>query len=678
MNNLLIIGGYNLIIERRAWFLLKGIKRIYMSMISPSSSYFAEVRRVSFAEQKLEKASRQIGNHRKNNILVHSEWVKAVKHPSWGVRIALIKKVSTPHQAPSENFIQSIKTHLERVKNKITQSTKIKQKNIARFFYSPSATLPAPKLKPIASAKSPLTAIREELEQLDNLKKELLSLNLGGQNLKLVGEASKKIDKLKLSYAQCKQFESQEIDAKNSKANKKLEEIYLKIFRQRNELIFLMKPLKISTWAIKYFDGEINEYKEVGLGKAKRVWIANSLDPSPHAFFTPLGSERGFSLKGYFKKAEIAEEVKIAKNISNSLFKATLRPLVVQSFASGDAAKIVEGVLKKYTNLAAFAEALSNPPEVKKFFIEQMKMSQEQATILLDKLSIEQWGNVGANLAVEMEEVGDSKRINGAYTVKTLKATRDVEKEISRARDSLDQIIETPTPEQFQNDFKNRALLAKGFLRGVKDLHAAGYVHGDLKPENILVYTQSYEEGVVKKVKLSDFGKTQKIKDNEEKIHTGNQRFAAVEGKISKKAEVYSSALVLIRMLEEGLLQSDLMIYPPTTRKPPNNSSLNLRGIEKFLVENAACPQVKAVGLKAKVKLLGRLLVKPSKSVSAAAQHEVHGYIDALIAKMKEKELADEKKLTALGDLLKSMTLTNTQDRLTMEQVFTRYENLEI
>ncbi|KIC75653.1 hypothetical protein DB41_HI00070 [Neochlamydia sp. TUME1] len=649
-----------------------------MSMISPSSSYVAEVRRVSFAEQKLEKVSRQIGNHRKDNTLERSQWLKAVKHPTSEVRAARIEKISTPSQVPSEKFIQSIKAHLERVKNKITHFIKIKQRNIPEVFYPPSSTLSAQKLKPMTSAKNPLIAIRAELEQLDNLKEQLLSLNLGGQNLKLVERVSKKIDELKLLYAQCKQLESQEISDKSGAGNKKLEGIYLKIFRKRNDIIVLMQPLKISAWAIKYFDGEINEYKEVGLGKAKRVWITNSLDPSPHAFFTPVGSENGFTLKSYFKKAEIAEEVKTAKDIKNSLFKATLHPLIAQSFDSANAAKIVDGVLKKYINLAAFSEALSNQSEIKKYFIEEIKMSMEQATILLDKLSLEQWDNLGANLAVEMEEVAASKRINGAYTVKTFKATRDLEKEIRTVRDSLDQIIETPTPDQFQDDFKNRALLARGFLKGVKDLHAAGYVHGDLKPENILVYTQPKEEGMVKEVKLSDFGKTQKIKDNEEKIHTGNQRFAAVEGKISKKAEVYSSALVLIRILEEGLLQSDLMIHPPTTRKSSGHSSLNLRGVERFLVENAACPQVKAVGLKAKVKLLGRLLSKPSKSASAAAQHEVHGYIDALIAKMKEKELADEKKLTALGDLLKSMTLTNTQDRLTMEQVLTRYERLEI
>lgn len=113
---------------------------------------------------------------------------------------------------------------------------------------------------------------------------------------------------------------------------------------------------------------------------------------------------------------------------------------------------------------------------------------------------------------------------------------------------------------------EDRLMMCAQIVSGLSALHSIGLVHGDLKPENVLFFAK---DGKIH-VEISDFGKTAPVGVDEQKLHTGNPRFAAPEGVLSQKAEVYSAGLLLIRVLEEAILR------PTGELKPTPSADLDL------------------------------------------------------------------------------------------------------
>lgn len=270
------------------------------------------------------------------------------------------------------------------------------------------------------------------------------------------------------------------------------------------------------------------------------------------------------------------------------------------------------------------------------------------------------------NLALDLVELKGDERVSGKYTVRTSKALHDLEAEI------------TPNEKDSAYSFKSKSELIQGFFSGLDNLHQADYVHGDLKPENILI--QEFElKGSKKKIsKLSDFGKTHPIADGAVISYSGNPRFMAPERNLSKKGEVYSAAMIAIRVLEEGLLDKSTPILRSLSPEEVDTdvvSPRERRGIEKFVVENKKMVQTESTTLKGKFKAYAPSFIR-GKIDFTQAQEEMHGYIDALIKKLSEKvDLAVEKQ-HSLRLLLKKMTLSDPAERPTMTEVCREFDGL--
>lgn len=252
---------------------------------------------------------------------------------------------------------------------------------------------------------------------------------------------------------------------------------------------------------------------------------------------------------------------------------------------------------------------------------------------------------IGPHLAIDMEELEGENKVQGKFTLRTERAAenRNLEREVSKNPPSLDTALD----------------IAEQILDGLRDLHLAGYVHGDLKLENVLIFLDEKGRLVVK---IADFGKSQVIGADEDLLYTGNDRYAPFEGRLSKRGEVFSAAVMLIRILEADLLRgkpSGMLI------RPENEDAVQPRrqrkGIEKYLVLNKNTPQTELSKLRGRCRILFRSAKLWHKRAEppdlTAASREMNLYIGALVTNLQEKHPdKDPKAIDELGELLKEMT----------------------
>lgn len=407
-----------------------------------------------------------------------------------------------------------------------------------------------------------------------------------------------------------------------------------KIIEQRDLLVEAAKGTLLFSETIEGFRPP--QIKRIGKGKAKEVFIKKG-DPH-HAFYTAVPSLLNS------KEAEIREEVRTAKSINYNLFRYNLLSVFSDE-------NTVNAILKNYRSLNEFFRALDG---------------EESTATLAEKLGIQEelvseiYGlrnqmrpllKSGTHLATDFEEVTGSERIGEKYTVKT-----------SRAKSDLEYALTEETP-----DFRTKIIYCKGILEGMRDLHLAGYVQGDLKLENVLVLDDNF-------VEITDFGKTRVIREGQQLIYVGNGRFAAPEGKLTKKSEVFGTGLMLIRVLEEGLLDpKSKMIKSPAAldfSAPPEE---NRRGIERLVVLSKECPQTERNTVWGKMRLISRSslylpFMQKALPTFSGAEREIHSYIDALIQKLQEAGDIDAKTAGDLGECLKAMTLLDPSLRPTMQE----------
>lgn len=274
------------------------------------------------------------------------------------------------------------------------------------------------------------------------------------------------------------------------------------------------------------------------------------------------------------------------------------------------------------------------------------------------------------HLAIDYEIQEGEHKIGNAFTVKTDLAGL---KEGDRVNLDMEQKVRNNP-----FGFPQSAEIGHQIIKGMKNLHATERLQGDFKLENILVF----QKGKQIIVRISDWGKTKKVEGDKQVMHSGNARFAPPEGRISKKGEVYSVALALIRNMEGEFLKSGdkAMLMSPDHPDASADSSKR-EGIEKYLIQSKDCPQSESAGIKGNIKVYTRTgkieaeakLGIPSSEDLSKAQKAVHKYIDALEKELSSDPSNNPTAIKNLCKLLKKMTRSNPDARPTMQEVEKEY-----
>lgn len=283
----------------------------------------------------------------------------------------------------------------------------------------------------------------------------------------------------------------------------------------------------------------------------------------------------------------------------------------------------------------------------------ELRSEFEKMSAINGKLKNVEQGST-AHLAVEGKEMEGDKRIDGEYTLKVDRALMDYEKKL---------LEKMPLPE--------RILFGGHLLNGLTNLHLVDYTHGDMKPENCLIYEN---EGEIS-LKLADLGKAKETVGDETALYSGNLRYAPPEGMQSKKGDVFGAALILIRNFEEEYLNNGASLIEIKQKDRDMEASPNLRGIERFVVENNA---FLASNEGFNLDVLARrakMLVMP-QSAREMEVGEVHLYIDALREHLAKDARFQPDQVDGLSQLLKDMTHVDPQKRISSAQAEQRYNKI--
>ena len=266
------------------------------------------------------------------------------------------------------------------------------------------------------------------------------------------------------------------------------------------------------------------------------------------------------------------------------------------------------------------------------------------------------------NLALDMVELQDHQRIDNKYSLSTPLARCDLERELRKPALS----------------FAKRINYCTQYLKGLKNLHTANVAHGDIKPENCLIFDG--DGGDV--VKIADFGKAQKIPPDGHKTYKGNLRFCPPEGVLTTKGDVFSSALLIVRILEEtaGVLNNKGVLVPVYNRDRDSNVQGKGRGIDKYVVEHGRFLGIDSQNLKGNITRRLPRQVKISRQSSNNKNEQetlIKKYIDALFEKLEQKKALDKTGAEQLKSLLKDMIKVNPNDRITAEEAHKRMTEIE-
>lgn len=267
----------------------------------------------------------------------------------------------------------------------------------------------------------------------------------------------------------------------------------------------------------------------------------------------------------------------------------------------------------------------------------------------------------GQYLAVESKVVEDKARFGGSFALEVDAAVNDFEKEL-RGHDST---------------IQQRLSFCTDYARGMRDLHGAGYAYGDVKPENCLIYQNP--ETQEKSLKLSDFGKAEQVRPGEEKTYKGNLRFAPPEGTLSQAGDVFSAALVLIRTLEDPLLEKGAPLIPVKNEDRDSQPAVDKRrGVEQLIVDHKAFPGIDEPSLSDKLfrRLPRQATLDKQPQEKKDKQVEVLSeYVDALTSTLVVNGM-DKAKAKELNTLLKDMINVSPDQRPNMAQVAARLEHI--
>ncbi len=263
------------------------------------------------------------------------------------------------------------------------------------------------------------------------------------------------------------------------------------------------------------------------------------------------------------------------------------------------------------------------------------------------------------HLAVDMKPLTGQDRIDDQFSLETAKAAGDLEATIQNKATS----------------FGQRLVYCVQYLDGLMNLHGADMAHGDLKPENCL----TYDDG---SLKIADFGKTEKLPDNKTRMYKGNLRFCPPEGVLSIKGDVYGSALLIIRALEEtgNVLDNNGCLLPIPEEDRESGVTGTGRGIDKYVVEHKEFLAIDSQNLAGKItKRLPRQikLAHQPKKQQKEQRKLIVNYIKTLANKLHNQGYLSEKNAENLTQLLIDMTTRNPSLRITAREAFSRFKALQ-
>jgi len=209
---------------------------------------------------------------------------------------------------------------------------------------------------------------------------------------------------------------------------------------------------------------------------------------------------------------------------------------------------------------------------------------------------------------------------------------------------------------------KTRLDLAAQVIRGMNNMHKAGYVTGDAKLENILVFRDKNTGRLI--ARISDFGKAEKCGAEETLRVQGNVRYTGPEKVLSRRSELFSTGLMVLQILAPGLSLEEF----------EKGAVENRKGVEAQLMK-AGRPNHKGVSdylgywfTHIKAKITG----DQSLGKTQTDQNVVHNYIKTLATGHDEDDVAVRDALF----VVRQLTQANPKERMSLDEAERRFEGI--
>ncbi len=419
-------------------------------------------------------------------------------------------------------------------------------------------------------------------------------------------------------------------------------------------------------------------------GAAKEVFVLKSTENrlSSHKVFLVARKTSKIQelTKGESRQEELRREVETVKNIRENLQRIRLGEFVGTDNA--------ERILKEYGSIDGFIEAMNEGKE------EEMAKKFEDPAELA---KLKQWGD-GFPHDFELHIDPDLKALglDGAEGVHQLGqefasmslANRGDMESFMRGEEGLSLTLE------------ERMDMTEQVMKAVRDLHAAGYVHGDLKPDNFLVHIEQVDGKRKIRVILNDFGTTELMKPG--LPYMGNPRNRSPQNDKSFETDVYAVKNICVRLLEQPHVHSQggaSLITVKESKSSPSKvtikkdgkdtGELKRQGFERYITEHKDCCQWDGDKSWGKVKVFsGRVSSKMAtthinpnslkaeqaavgeyfKVVNAKLTEELSPDYERPVNRSSEEVEATKVRLQNLMGALESMSKTEVKERATMDE----------
>ena len=401
--------------------------------------------------------------------------------------------------------------------------------------------------------------------------------------------------------------------------------------------------------------------KLIGSGKAKLVYSGyrNALSLSPIEDVVYLVSRKSFG-----HSDELHEELKVGKNIQRGVYLANLSLfLEVLCHDKVQAKRAAKHLIVKFPNVEELIRGLyTRDPALMEMLPQNSLCFGDAYNRALDRLT-----ETCMYLAIDFINA-PGVLIDGKPAVLAKKALTDLENAIRKNPYS----------------FPQSARLAKQLMKGFRDLHAGGFVHGDLKLENVLLYSLNGKP----LIKISDWGKCKHLNSKQIGFHCGNRRHMAPERLSSQKGETFGIAMMTIRLLEEEFLSEAPkgMLVAADPKDAHKEKILRdehdlikcRKGIERYLSICQGCPErdTKAIDvIPHAIGSFGSLMVTCPNNID----RQVAKYLDALQESLEKKYGASAEKKAGIRELislLHAMMCSNRNERISMEEASPRLEQI--
>jgi hypothetical protein len=378
---------------------------------------------------------------------------------------------------------------------------------------------------------------------------------------------------------------------------------------------------------------------QIAEGKAKRVHevIRGGVPDRDSVLITPqpvIGAQR-----------EIEEELRTATDIKKKLFKRVLVALHVEAGSS-----IRDNRARNAVNLIfeEFPDGVLgvDEEEVRARLLERRI---PHSVALMIARNIGRFTEGRGHLAVSLRVATPAEQVGSEYTLVAPRAAGDLQRMLEAGRGTL--------------TLAQRLRFCKEVVSSLYYLHSIGMIHGDIKTDNILLVNGRFV--------LADFGKTGS--PDARGVSRGNLRYAAPEQLRTQSGEVFSMALLLIRILEDGFLggNEDMLVQSGQAKADPAEGR---RGIERFVIQSSQCPNDESkLGTRVASVFRGIFPIPVKRAASEAIGH----YVFSLLGHLEGEGDIPDPVARPLFYLLMEMIAASPVERPTMEEVKRRIDQIE-